>query len=397
MKNNTDFLGIDEAKGTLRIVSGSHEAENPPHGAAPSRLEHGARPGLLDFFAGSGLVSHALSGYFETVWANDICPRKAAVFGANHQSVPFHLGSIAEVSGKAVPPAPISWGSFPCQDLSLAGKGEGIQAKRSGLVWEWLRVVDEMPKRPSVLALENVLGLISTNNGAHYHELHNALTNRGYRVGAMLLDAARWLPQSRPRVFVIAIDARVKIPESMLGRGPNWAHPSSICRVTSPLNGWVWWHLPAPEEPTTTLSDMVDFTLPCHDDATSAKNLAMIPSVHMHRLEASELRVAPGYKRIRHGKQVLELRFDDMAGCLRTPVGGSSKQYLVIRHSQTWKTRILSPREAARLMGAPETYKLPGTFNDGYKAMGDAVAAPVVAYLAKHLLSPLVEACNGHS
>jgi len=114
----------------------------------------GHRPALLEFFAGSGLVSFALSGYCRTVWSDDTCTRKAAISWANHRSVPFHLGSIAKVSGKALPAAPISWGSFPCQDLSLAGQGEGIQAKRSGLVWEWLRVVNEMPERPSVLALK---------------------------------------------------------------------------------------------------------------------------------------------------------------------------------------------------------------------------------------------------
>jgi DNA (cytosine-5)-methyltransferase 1 len=301
---------------------------------------------------------------------------------------------VTEVNGKRLPPALLSWGSFPCQDLSLAGNGEGIRAKRSGLVWEWLRVMDEMPTRPPILAAENVVGLISTNNGAHYRELHNALTERGYRVGVMLLDAVHWLPQSRPRVFVVAVDAHMTIPRKLLASGPTWAHSSVIREIAKKLEDWVWWRLPMPEKHNVTLSNVVDFSLPCLDEAASQKNIALIPPAHMRRLETSELRVVPGYKRIRNGKQVLELRFDDIAGCLRTPAGGSSRQYLVIKQGKELKTRILSPREAARLMGAPETFKLPGTFNDGYKAMGDAVAAPVAAYLAKHLLSPLAAACN---
>jgi DNA (cytosine-5)-methyltransferase 1 len=187
------------------------------------------------------------------------------------------------------------------------------------------------------------------------------------------------------------------IPRKLVASGPTWAHSSAIREAAKTLEGWVWWRLPTPGKHNVTLSDVVDFSLPCHDDATSQKNLAMIPPAHMRRLETGELRVVPGYKRIRKGKQVLELRFDDIAGCLRTPVGGSSRQYLVIKQGKEWKTRILSPREAARLMGAPETFKLPGTFNDGYKAMGDAVAAPVAAYLAQHLLSPLAAACNDPS
>jgi len=356
--------------------------------------EEHARPAFLEFFAGSGLVSHALSPYFKMVWANDICPKKAAVFWANHEGSAFDLGSVTEVSGKRLPPALLSWGSFPCQDVSLAGSGKGIRAGRSGLVWEWLRVMDEMPARPPILAAENVVGLISAKNGANYRELHKALTERGYRAGAMLLDAVHWLPQSRPRVFVVAVDACLAIPGKLVASCPTWAHSDAMCKTAKNLNGWVWWRLPMPEKHTATLSAMVDFSLPCHDDATSEKNLALIPPAHMRRLKASELRVVPGYKRIRNGRQVLELRFDDIAGCLRTPVGGSSRQYLVIKQGQGWKTRILSPREAARLMGAPESFKLPGTFNDGYKAMGDAVAAPVAAYLAKHLLSPLAAACN---
>jgi DNA (cytosine-5)-methyltransferase 1 len=352
------------------------------------------RPSFLDFFAGSGLVSHALAPYFSEAWANDICPKKAAVFLANHEGAPFALCSITDVNGKLLPPSVLSWASFPCQDLSLAGNGEGIRAKRSGLVWEWLRVMDEMLQPPPLLAAENVVGLVSTDAGLHYRELHMALVKRGYKVGAMLLDAAHWLPQSRPRVFVIAVDDRADIPQKLVTEKPTWAHTAAIRKAADGLDNWVWWNLPKPKKRNGNLSKLVDFSLPCQDTATSRKNLAMIPPAHMRRLQESGLLVVPGYKRIRNKKQVLELRFDDIAGCLRTPTGGSSRQYLVIKQGSGWKTRILSPREAARLMGAPETFKLPGTFNDGYKAMGDAVAAPVAAYLARHLLAPLAAVCN---
>ena len=83
--------------------------------------------------------------------------------------------------------------------------------------------------------------------------------------------------------------------------------------------------------------------------------------------------VAPGYKRTRNGSQVLELRFDDVAGCLRTPEGGSSRQVVIIRKHGKLHSRLLTVRETARLMGAPESYRIPGTYNEGYKAMGDGV------------------------
>ncbi|WP_308772071.1 DNA cytosine methyltransferase [uncultured Bilophila sp.] len=359
----------------------------------PPLVTHDTRPPFLEFFAGSGLVGHALAPYFRVIWANDVCPKKAAVFKANHEHTPFTLCSITDINGTLLPSAVLSWASFPCQDLSLAGNGKGIRAKRSGLVWEWLRVMDEMPQRPNVLAAENVVGLVSTDGGIHYRELHTALTERGYKVGAMLLDAVHWLPQSRPRVFVVAVDDRMRIPEKLVDAKPNWAHSPIIQNTATGLDNWIWWRLPKPEKRQSMLSDIVDFSLPPQDEIISKKNLAMIPPAHMKRLEESGLSVVPGYKRMRSKKQVLDLRFDDIAGCLRTPAGGSSRQYLVIRHGMEWRSRILRPREAARLMGAPETFKLPGTFNDGYKAMGDAVAAPVASYLAKHLLSPLAAAC----
>jgi len=352
------------------------------------------RPSFLDFFAGSGLVSHALEPYFRTVWANDICPKKGAVYAANHGEAAFKLCSIVEINGAQLPSGMLSWASFPCQDLSLAGNGEGIRAKRSGLVWEWLRVLDEMPQRPPLLTAENVVGLISKDGGAHYRELHSALVMRGYRVGAMLLDAVHWLPQSRPRIFVVAVDARASIPQRLISKTPIWVHSAGIQKVAIGLPGWVWWNLPKPEVRAETLSSIVDFSLPCQDEHTSKKNLAMVPPEHLKKLRKCGFSVVPGYKRIRNKKQVLELRFDDTAGCLRTPAGGSSRQYLVIKHAGEWRTRIISPREAARLMGAPESFNLPGTFNDGYRAMGDAVAAPVAAHLAKYLLSPLAAACD---
>lgn len=129
---------------------------------------------LLEFFAGSGLVAEGLSGYFQPAWANDICAKKAAVYTANHGAEHFHLGSVSDVNGADLPSAPLAWASFPCQDLSLAGLTGGIHAARSGLVWEWLRIIDEMPSCPPVLVAENVAGLVSVAGGEHYLALHQA-------------------------------------------------------------------------------------------------------------------------------------------------------------------------------------------------------------------------------
>lgn len=344
----------------------------------------------LDFFAGGGLAATGLSARFHPVWANDVCPAKAAVYAANHDAGHFRLGSVADVRGAELPEAALSWASFPCQDLSLAGRMDGLGGRRSGLVWEWLRVMDEMAVRPPVLAVENVAGLVSAERGRHYLALHEALARRGYRVGALLINAERWLPQSRPRVFVAAVRRNADLT-GLTAPGPGWAHPPAVVQAAGLASDFVWWRLPEPPPRRLGLSDLIDPDAPCHDEPLSQRNLALIPERHRQALDEAVRggrRAVPGYKRTRDGRQVLELRFDDVAGCLRTPEGGSSRQLLVVARQGSFRTRLLTLSEAAALMGAPG-YRLPGRYNAGYKALGDAVAVPAVRFLAEELLAPL--------
>ena len=351
------------------------------------------RPPFLDFFAGSGLVCEGLKTYFRLAWANDVCKKKSVVFSANHPKKIFRLGPIEDVKGDNLPEACLSWGSFPCQDLSLAGNMGGITSERSGLVWQWLRVMDEMKQKPPIAVAENVVGLVSATKGAHYRCLHEALVDRGYKVGAVILDAAYWVPQSRKRVFVIAVAQGVDTRELESDK-PQWCHSASLQRAAKGLSQWVWWRIPEPPERTTLLEDIIDLSIPYDNEEKRSLLLKLIPPNHMKKIENTHKNgcfVFPGYKRIRHGKQVLELRFDGVAGCLRTPLGGSSRQFLVIRRNELLNTRLLTVKEAAALMGVRKSYKIPGSYNDGYKAMGDAVAVPVARYLARHLLAPLAD------
>jgi DNA (cytosine-5)-methyltransferase 1 len=352
------------------------------------------RHSYLEFFAGSGLVAQGLKDVFAPIWANDICEKKAAVYAANHSEQHFHLGSVADVKGGELPTAKLAWASFPCQDLSLAGLTEGIHGARSGLVWEWLRVIDEMPAAPPILVAENVLGLVSSGGGKHYKTLHSALVARGYKVGAMALDAIRWVPQSRPRVFVVAVKEGIEIPPGLSSSGPTWIHTEAVQKAAIGLPNWVWWQLPEPPAREAKLVDLIDWDAASAAREADERNIKLISPKHaavLSTLTETERFAAPGYKRTREGKQVLELRFDGVAGCLRTPGGGSSRQFLVIKKDGKLQSRLLTIRETARLMGAPDSYRIPGSYNDGYKAMGDAVAVPVAQWLAQKLLSPLAD------
>ena len=343
---------------------------------------------MQEFFAGSGLVAYGLKGMFTPVWANDVSQQKAAVYEANFGAERFVLDDIKNVKGSELPYAHLSWASFPCQDLSLAGSIGGIHASRSGLVWEWMRVLDEMCDKPKILLLENVAGLLSTNGGNNYRVLHLALVERGYRCGAVLLNASLFLPQSRPRVFIIAVKKDCPIPADLIGEGPCWLHNSAATQLGRELPGWIWWSTAKPAHRTVSLTDIVE------KDAVFDKDdvLKLVPERHLEQLRAHDTMYATGYRRTRNKKQQLELRFDGIAGCLRTPEGGSSKQYLVVQKNGQTHARLLTVREAARLMGAPDNFKLPGSSNDGYKAMGDAVAAPVARFIGEHFLTRIAKA-----
>lgn len=351
----------------------------------------GSKWTMHEFFAGSGLAAYGLRGLFTPVWSNDISAKKREVYKENFDDSHFVLGDICDVSGKTLPSAQLSWASFPCQDLSLAGNMKGIHADRSGMFWQWLRILDEMPEKPKVLVAENVAGLVSLKEGRDYKILHTALVKRGYLVGAVLLNADHFVPQSRPRIFVIAVDKTVVVPSDLLSDGPNWLHNDALAKLGKELPSWLWWSIPQPSPRVVSFSDIAEQDAPFE----KSRIIDLIPLRHREKLKGSPDGLYAGYRRTRDGKQSLELRFDGIAGCLRTPNGGSSRQFVVKKQGDELSLRLLTAREAARLMGAPENFQLPGSYNDGYMAMGDAVVAPVVRFLGEGLLEKLAEVAYG--
>jgi DNA (cytosine-5)-methyltransferase 1 len=363
----------------------------------------------LDFFAGSGLVRLGLEPEFETLWANDNCPKKRLVYNANNPPEEFQLGSIQDIRGRDLPAADLAWASFPCQDLSLAGDLNGMKVgTRSGLFWEWLRVIEEMDesgKRPSILVAENVVGFVVADGGRHFRRAHNALRNLGYRVGAVVVDALEFVPQSRPRAFVVAVsrDALLAGLRQELPTGP--FHTAGLVKTSFMVNDpeWVWWSLPTPSGKTPLFGDLCERDAPCDSPSVTREICAMLSPLNKRKLQAAihvgSFFAGTAYKRTRpdeEGNKVqrLEVRFDGVAGCLRTPNGGSSRQTVILVDRGKVRSRLMTVRECARLMGAPDTYKLPGSYNDGYRAMGDAVAVPVTRWLTRHLLAPLADRCR---
>lgn len=367
---------------------------------------------FYEFFAGGGMARAGLGKEWRCMFANDFDPKKAASYSANWGGKDLLVGDIAEVTTADLPDAAdLAWASFPCQDLSLAGAGAGLKGERSGTFWPFWKLMSKLKEEgraPRLIVLENVCGALHSHEGKDFAAIGSALSNEGYQFGAVIIDAVDFLPQSRPRLFIIGVRDDTNIPDNLRLSSPDpiW-HPDRLVKAHEKLSSraaakWVWWKLPIPPKRKKTFADLIEENpkgVKWHTPEETLRLLNMMSEVNRRKVEkakeAGKRMVGGIYKRTRldeFGRKVqrAEVRFDDLAGCLRTPVGGSSRQSILVIDGDELRSRLLSPREAARLMGLPEKYQLPEKYNEAYHLAGDGVAVPVVRFLAANILEPLL-------
>lgn len=352
-----------------------------------------------EFFAGIGLVRMGLeSAGVDVVFANDIEATKhemyAQHFGKEAASH-FELGDIGSVAGSTMPDIDLAWASFPCTDLSLAGNRKGLKGAESGTFWQFTRILEEMgDKRPPVVALENVVGLATSHGGADLVAAIRELNELGYSVDVLTLDARRFVPQSRPRLFIVgAQDAPEDVVDPNSELRPDWLQ----IPFGDPTLRMHRANLPGPPPPRISgLKDVVQKQgVEWWDEERTARFLSSLSDFQGERLSA--LRAAKtvsyrtAYRRTRKGIPVWEVRSDDIAGCLRTARGGSSKQAVVRVGNGKVSVRWMTPLEYARLMGAGD-YDIDGIRpNQVLFGFGDAVCVPAVSWLAENYLVPLLK------
>lgn len=365
-----------------------------------------------EFFAGGGMARIGLGKGWECQFANDFDPKKADCyrnyFGDDSKLIVEDVANIKtkQMTGKV----DLTWASFPCQDLSLAGNGAGLGGNSSGAFWPFWHLIKQLRKEkraPRTIILENVYGAITSNSGKDLACVLEELAKEGYMFGPMVIDAVLFLPHSRPRLFVVAVEKSLELPTSIIGSpDPLW-HPDALGLAYDMLSdnarsSWLWLKLALPEVRTITFSDIVESTpngVTWHTPFETKRLIDMMSPINLEKLtqaKKAKKRVAGTiYKRTRSDKngvkrQRAEVRFDDIAGCLRTPSGGSSRQTIILVEGNKIKSRLLSPRETARLMGLPEDYPLPNKYNDAYHLAGDGVAVPVVRHIAEHIIEPIL-------
>jgi DNA (cytosine-5)-methyltransferase 1 len=368
---------------------------------------------FYEFFAGGGMARAGLGERWRCLFANELDVKKSLSYRANWRDPDvLEVADVATLATTQLPGAvDLVWASFPCQDLSLAGAGAGLQGARSGTFWSLWRLMQGLvneERAPALIVLENVCGMLTSHGGRDFAAICSEYQKAGYRYGALVADAVHFLPQSRPRLFIVGVRADLEIPAALHSQSPCplW-HPRNLLAAYAKLSSaarasWVWWSMQAPPARTATLTSIVESD-PCgvdwHSPAQTARILQLMSPVNRAKVaEAQRLgrRVVGGvYRRTRRDEegrrlQRAEVRFDDIAGCLRTPAGGSSRQVIMVVDGDLVRTRLISARETARLMGLPDHYALPSNYNDAYHLTGDGVVVPVVRRLAAEIFEPLL-------
>ena len=368
----------------------------------------GADKTFCEFFAGIGLVGEGLrSSGWSCVYANDVDPRKHQLYDARNGPSPhYHLEDVnrtAEVVARIPGRPALATASFPCVDLSLAGHYRGLDGQESSTFFAFAEVLKALGvRRPPLVMLENVPGFLTSRGGRDFTTAAETLAELGYRLDAFVLDARHFTPQSRRRVFVVGQASRLSGQAGRLSHRVGLLRPPPLVKILSTLRlptGWLNLELPDPPQRRVRLEDVIDRDddQDWWEESEVDRHYRMMSIDHRRQVDDVRrglfARVGTAYRRVRRDGQRAEVRFDGLAGCLRTPRGGSGKQIVIVAGEGRLRMRWISPREYARLQGAPD-FPLVGGRNQQLFAFGDAVCVPAIRWVDEQVLTPLYESAR---
>lgn len=369
---------------------------------------------VADFFAGIGLVTQGLnSAGWDTIYALDYDKLKQLQYETNFGEGHYHMKDVAEEKGENVPNVKLAHASFPCTDLSLAGARKGVYQGESSAFWEFARILKEMKKvhgeaNPNFVLLENVEGLLTSNNGLDLRAVIEELNGLGYSVDLLRINAIHFVPQSRVRIFIVGVHNSLveSFDETDLnqlhGLCSTNARPKKIQEYIAKHSDLDWYFHDIPNLPTseTRLQDIIDTEEQWWPEE---RTKFLYNQLHPHQREivdkqakSQSYRYYAGFRRMRMReglkRSTVELRNDDIAGCLRTPKGGSARQIVVRAGKGRLDARLFNAREAARLMGANDFILHPSlSLNQSLFGFGDAVCVSALDWLGENYFNTLVE------
>ena len=338
---------------------------------------------FVEFFAGGGMARAGLGDSWRCLFANDFDPKKVSTYEANWGVGRYPAlrrckpDAVADLPTTAVD---LAWASFPCQDLSLAGGYRGLGRERdnaptrSGTFWPFWRLMRGLVRAdhaPRAIVLENVYGCLTSHGGKDFAAIASALSDSNYKFGAAVINASHFVPQSRPRVFFVGVRKDAVIPRSLVATAPQpeW-HPAALIQAHAGMTpkskaSWVWWAIEKPATRVLAFSDILEDVptgVKWHTAGHTQYLLDLMTPLHRQKVaratDSGRRTVGSIYRRTRPDemgtkRQRAEVRFDEIAGCLRTPAGGSSRQAILVVEGKKVRSRLLSRSRSREADGPP--------------------------------------------
>jgi len=362
-------------------------------------------PTVGEVFAGIGVMSRAFGHAGADIsWLVEVDKYKQAILKHQHPFIPI-LGDVHDVGKQNLSPVDILAGGFPCQDLSIANQSrEGLEGSRSGLFFEFTRLIDELS--PTWILIENVPGLLSYKHGRDMGIVLGELGKRGFSLGWAVLDS-QWfgVAQRRRRVFIVGHRGKDReAPFRVLFEPDSRGRDSEPRRRTWEEVSGSFGRCPTcgriPRKRLEYLPDVAyavqgkgsKFGSGRHNQDT------FVVTSEVEAIDVRNLREQP----------------NNISGTLQAKhTGGHSLSYVnpivvypadicqcdgALDGVYTTKPviRKLTPKECERLHGLPDDYTAWGDFNGKekrisntrrYTILGDAITLPVAEWLAKRIMA----------
>lgn len=318
---------------------------------------------FIDLFAGLGGFRLALESLgAKCVYSNEWDEPVQKVYTDNFGDIPE--GDITQIDEKDIPDHDILCAGFPCQAFSISGKQRGFADSRGTLFFDVARIVKE--KKPKIVFMENVKNFATHDNGRTLEVVKGTMEELGYTFYQKVLNAVDYgVPQKRERIYMVCFRNDLDILQ--------FAYP----------------------KPFKLQCHVEDFLL---DDSQAVKDLFVERSdTYFNDTEDNQY----SNKTIRlgtvnkggQGERIYSIK--GIAITLSANGGGifaKTGGYLI-----DGKTRKLHPRECARIMGYPDTYKISDSFNQAYKQFGNSVVIDVLQYIAVGIGNAVAERNNKRS
>jgi DNA (cytosine-5)-methyltransferase 1 len=310
------------------------------------------RPRFIDLFCGIGGMRLAFESVgCRCVFSSDWDPYARKTYAANFGETPE--GDIREIRSDVVPNHDILVGGFPCQPFSISGvskknslgRAHGFEDRIQGtLFFEVARILRD--KSPEAFVLENVKNLTSHDRGRTFGVIRETLEeDLGYTVEWKVLDASAFVPQHRERVFIVGFKKPRRLRWPTLSRGSQTL--SEILEESPDRKYWLssqlWLYLQGYAKKHQAAGNGFGFGL------TRPNGIARTLSARYYK-DGSEILVPTG---------------------------------------KNENPRRLTPRECARLMGFPDSFRIPVSDTQAYKQFGNSVVVPLVAEVAARVVQAL--------